>query len=126
MIRKMTTSDLPALQQAIDRDTFHPGEWKVEHFTQPTASVEVIEDSQGPIAFVRFTKSLRISCVWNDETDSHRNGRAILRGIIDAANKARENGFTEIIITTESDKLATFFEKVLKMKKSKCEYILQV
>ncbi len=126
MIRPMAASDIPALQQAIDRDTFHPGEWKVEHFTQPTASVEVIEDSQGPIAFVRFTKSLRISCVWNDETDNHRNGKAILRGILDAIQKARESGFTEIIITTESDKLATFFEKVLKMKKSNCEYTLPV
>lgn len=125
MIRKMDASDIPALQAAIDRDTFHPGEWKVEHFTQPTASVEVIEDSQGPIAFVRFTKSLRISCVWNDETDKHRNGRAILRGILDAANKARESGFTEIIITTESEQLATFFEKVLKMTKSNCEFVLK-
>ncbi len=125
-IRQMDVADIPALQQAIERDTFHPGEWNVEHFTQPTASVEVIEDSQGPVAFVRFTKSLRISCVWNDETDNHRNGRAVLQGILDAVKKARDSGFTEIIITTESDKLATFFEKVLKMKKSKCEYILQV
>lgn len=134
-IRPFDKTDIPALQAAINRDTFHPGEWTVKHFyDDPEDSdalkipkeVTTMSDSKGPIAFVRYTKSLRISCVWNDETDNHRNGRAVLNGIFDAIKKARASGFTEIIITTESEKLATFFEKMLKMKRSKDEFLLQV
>ena len=134
-IRPFSETDIPALQSAIDRDTFHPGEWSVKHFyddpKDPDAlkipkEVTTISDSKGPIAFVRYTKSLRISCMWNDETDNHRNGRAVLNGILDAVNKARANGYTEIIIATESEKLATFFERILKMKRSRDEFLLQV
>lgn len=134
-IRPFDKTDIPALQAAIDRDTFHPGEWSVKHFyddpNDPDAlkipkEVTTMSDSKGPIAFVRYTKSLRISCVWNDETDNHRNGRAVLNGLFDAVQKARASGFTEIIITTESEKLATFFEKIMKMKRSKDEFLLQV
>jgi len=133
-IRPFETSDLPALGEAISRDRHIPS-WSVKHFyddpNDPDAlkipkEVTTMSDSKGPIAFVRYTKSLRISCVWNDETDNHRNGRAVLNGILDAVNKARASGFTEIIINTESEKLATFFEKVLKMKRSKDEFLLQV
>lgn len=134
-IRPFDKTDIPALKAAIDRDTFHSGEWGVKHFyddlTDPDAlkipkEVTTMSDQHGPIAFVRYTKSLRISCVWNDETDNHRNGRAIINGILDAITKARMSGFTEIIITTESEKLATFFEKILKMKRSRDEFLLQV
>ena len=123
-IRKLEDTDIPALQKAIDADTFHPGEWKVNHFTSTTTNV--IEDSHGPIAFVRYTKTLRISCVWSDGADTSRNARAIIQGINDAVQKARASGFTEIIITTTHDKLAAFFEKILGMTKSGDEYILAV
>lgn len=134
-IRPFSETDIPALQAAIDRDTFHPGEWNVKHFYDDPADPEALKipkevatmsDSKGPIAFVRYTKSLRISCMWNDETDNHRNGRAVLNGILDAIKKARASGFTEIIINTESEKLATFFERILKMKRSRDEFLLQV
>ncbi len=134
-IRPFEKTDIPALQAAIDRDTFHPGEWSVKHFyndpNDPDAlkipkEVATMSDSRGPIAFVRYTKSLRISCVWNDETDNHRNGRAVLIGILDAVNKARASGFTEIIIRSDSDKLSTFLTKVLRMDKQGNQHYLQV
>lgn len=134
-IRPFTVADIPALQTAIDKDTFHPGEWSVRHFYDDPADkdalnipkeVSVISDQHGPIAFVRYTKSLRISCVWNDATDVHRNGRAIVNGILDAVKRARASGFTELIITTESDKLADFFKKILKMENTGKEFLLQV
>jgi hypothetical protein len=134
--RAMTEQDIPALQVAIDRDTFHPGSWAVEDFIfDPSSEDErkrvpkictVIEDSKGPITFVRFTKTLRVCCVWNDGTDNHRNARAIIFGIQSAVQQARENGFTEIIIQTDHDKLATFLTEVMKMTKSGNEYLLAV
>jgi hypothetical protein len=129
-IRNLTEDDIPALQKAIEVDTFHPGEWKVEDFLsspdKPPVATNVIEDQNGPIAFVRYTKTLRISCVWNDGADVSRNARAIIQGIHDAVLKARASGFSEIIITTSHSKLATFFERVMKMTKSGDEYLLAV
>jgi hypothetical protein len=127
--RAMTEQDYPAVQAAIDRDSLHPGNWEIGDFIH-TAEVPkvstVIEDPQGPIAFVRFTKTLRIGCVWNDSTDNHRNARAVIFGIHDAVAMARANGFTEIIIQTSHTKLATFLTEVLKMKQSGSEFLLAV
>lgn len=127
--RAMTPQDFPALQAAIERDTFHPGAWKAEDFESSAESpkfCQVIEDQYGPITFVRFTKTLRIGCVWNDGTDNHRNARAIIFGIRNAIDLARANGFTEIVIQTDHDKLATFLTQVMKMTKSGNEYLLAV
>lgn len=129
-VREFNEADIPALEAAIAKDTFHPGEWKVKHFVpelgDAPVNVSVIEDSQGPITFVRYTKTLRISCTWSDENDVRRNAKAIIFGIRDAALKAQASGFTELIITTESEKLATFFEKVIGMTKRSNEYVLPV
>ncbi len=126
-IRSFTKDDLIQLQQAINRDKFHPGLWTVEHFSDKSPKeVEVISDQTGPIAFVRFTKTLRISCVWNDAEDNHRNARAIIHGIRDAVIRARDSGFTEIIITAESDELKIFLSNVLKMNPQTNEFVLQV
>jgi hypothetical protein len=134
--RAMEERDQPALQAAIDRDTFHPGTWSVDDFIfEPESNYEkkrvpkictVIEDQHGPITFVRFTKTLRVCCVWNDGTDNHRNARAIIFGIREAVTQAQANGFTEIIIQTDHDKLATFLTEVMKMTKSGNEYLLAV
>ncbi len=128
-IRKLEERDIPDLQRAIDNDTFHPGEWKINHFLSTPGNpvtTNVISDEAGPIAFVRYTKSLRISCVWDDAADTSRNARAIIQGIRDAVEKARASGFSEIIITTTHPKLAAFFERILKMTKSDGEFLLAV
>jgi hypothetical protein len=125
----MTDQDYPALQTAIDRDTFHPGEWKVDDFIHTPESPKVctvIEDSKGPITYVRFTKTLRICCIWNDAEDNHRNARAVIFGIQDAVQMARANGFSEIIIQSSHNKLATFLTKVIGMKQSGSEFLLTV
>ena len=127
--RAMTEQDYPALRAATSASTLHQGEWKVEDFIH-TAEVPkvctVVEDSKGPIAFARFTKTLRICCVWMDEQDIHRNARAIIFGVHDAVKIARANGFTEIIVQTSHKKLATFLTEVLKMKQSGSEFLLAV
>jgi hypothetical protein len=134
--RALTAQDHAALQAAIDRDTFHLGTWTLNDFIHDPSSdnerervpkiCTVIEDSKGPITYVRFTKTLRICCVWADGTDNHRNARAIIFGIRDAVVTARDNGFTEIIIQTDHDKLATFLTDVMKMTKCGNEYLLAV
>lgn len=124
-IRAFTDADIPALKQAIDADQFHPGEWQVEHFTPPMLT-NVVEDQNGPIVFVRYTKTLRISCIWCDGADISRNARAIIQGLNDAVQKARASGFTEIIATTTHERLAVFLERVMKMTKCGDEYVLAI
>lgn len=134
-LRPFLEADIPELQAAIERDTFHPGQWSVGHFYNQTpdetkyqapVSSHVIQDDKGPIAFVRFTKTLRISVVWNDGMDNTRNARAVILGIREAVQLARSSGFSEIIITTSHPRLAMFLDKVIKMTKSGDEFLLEV
>jgi hypothetical protein len=132
----MTEQDHPALQTAIESNTFHPGEWQVKDFIFDPKSEDakerqpkictVVEDAQGPIVFVRFTKALRICTVWADGDDVHRNARAIIFGLKNAVDTARANGFTEVIVTTQHEKLATFLTDVMGMTKSGDEYVLAI
>ncbi len=95
-LREFDQADIPALEAAIAKDTYHPGEWKVRHFVPEPGDapvmVSVIEDSQGPITFVRYTKTLRISCVWNDAADTSSNARAIIEKVMKMTKKASEFG----------------------------------
>lgn len=110
-IRPMTNDDLPALQTAIDKDTFHPGEWKTAHFTDPQAMPEVIEDKKGPAVFVRFTKTLRISCVWAEPENMGRNARSVIAGLRHAIEEGIKSGYKELVITTAHPPLAEFLKK---------------
>ena len=134
-IRDLQDTDLPALQTAIDSATNHRGEWTVKHFLppdpeakeyQPAVESEVIENSKGPVSFVRYTKSLRISCVWADESSMTNNAKAVILGIQNAVQKARASGFSEVIINTEHPKLADFLEKVMKMTRRSSDFLLAV
>lgn len=122
-VRPIKEEDKPNLQAAIDNSKFHPGEWQVDHFFNGGYSV-VAEDQLGPILFVKYTKVLRISIVWNDEQDKSRNAKALIVGLKDTVEKARANGYTELIFTTNVPELAKFCEQVLGYRKSGDEYIL--
>lgn len=115
--RPFESSDVPALQIAIDADTFHPGEWEIEYFTHPSVYAEVIEDSKGPVVYTLFTREskeqLRISCVWVDGADISRNARAVIFGVKDAVVKARSSKYTEILIESGYPPLRTFLERAL-------------
>lgn len=123
-IKPIEEKDADDLIQAINQDTFHPGEWKVTDFYDGTGFCETVRDENGPIVFVKFTKSLRISVVWADSENHHRNAQAIVLGIKDAVEKARGQGYTEIIIQTNVPKLANFLTRVIGMRKSGDEFLL--
>lgn len=133
MIRMRTflDSDIPVLRLAIAADTFHQGEWAVEHFTinHPRVYSTVIEDDKGPIAFVVFTienDQLRLACVWNDATDSSRNARSIVFGVREAVDIARACRLKGLIIASKYPPLGAFLERILKMTKVGDEYVLAV
>jgi hypothetical protein len=115
--RSIMSDDLPVLQAAIDDDKFHPGQWKVEDFR---GFSELFEDGNGIIVFVLYTPEayarLRISTMWVDPDDTHRNGKTIIFLVMSAAERAAKSGFKELIFTTTHDKLANFCIQALKFR----------
>jgi hypothetical protein len=124
-IRPIEESDAQRLQAAIDSSKFHPGEWQTSDFIgNKNVTSIVAEDASGPILFVRYTKSLRVCIVWNDEKDKGRNAKALIIGLMKTVEQARADGFTELIFTTDVPELANFCTKVLGYQKCGDEYIL--
>jgi hypothetical protein len=116
-LRAFEPRDIPALQVALATDTFHPGVWKVEHFTHPTVCSEIVEDSAGIAIFALYEResaeTLRLSCVWADGNDSKRNAKAIIFGIHSLVQKARAAQYKEIVTESEHAPLRAFLSKVL-------------
>jgi len=114
-LRPIYTTDISALQQAIDADIFHPkGTWQVEHFR---GFAELFEDAHGTIVFTRYEpeapQRLRIMTVWTAPNDKHRNARAIVFLVKAVASRAAGAGFKELIFMTKHPPLAHFCSKVL-------------
>lgn len=124
-IRPLLVEDLDDIETASNADQVHPGLWTKEHFTRANTQSEVIEDSRGPVSYVLFTKSLRISCVWHDYETPSRNAKAVLLGLQDAVEKAKASGFTEILIESEHWPLRLFLRKVGFVSKGR-DLVLQL
>jgi hypothetical protein len=108
--RLIEADDLSTLQKSLARDESHKGT-APEFFTEPGTICKVYEDEQGPICFVRGTKALRLDIQYVDNSDGKRNMKAMLAGFETLADKARENGFMEIVFNTNSPMLAQFCKK---------------
>jgi len=108
-MRPMASSDLDAVISACERSE---GNWTADAFQEDPERPKycaVIETSEGqPIIFVRFQKSLRIACVWNDATDRARNVQAVKVGLREAVLLAKTNGFTEILVLATNTNLRNF------------------
>lgn len=98
------------LTASIEADEHHKGT-PASFFTEPGAVCKVYEDERGPICFVRGSKALRLIVQFKDNNDIKRNLKAIVAGIPDIADKARQNGFTEIVFDTANPALASFCKK---------------
>jgi hypothetical protein len=106
--RPLQPEDTETLQKALDQNEFHPGQ-KTEYYTN-VGVTDVYEDSQGPIGFLRYTKTLRLCTVWVDNNDRQRNGASVIQAIKDAVEKAKANGYSDILFSTNSAKLKAFSE----------------
>lgn len=129
--RPLVESDFPALQAAIDADTFHPGQWEVSDFQGEGIFSETFEDENGPIVFVQYSADsdtrLRICTMWTDSQNLKRNAPTIVYGITAAVERARAVGFDELIFSTDHSRLAKFMTTVVGFKHLYGnEYILPV
>lgn len=110
--RWLALEDYSLLELSLSRDEHHK-DTKPEFFSQLGTVCKVYEDEQGPICFVRGARALRLDIQYVDNNDRRRNMAAMLGGFGELANKARENGFTEIIFQSNNPMLKAFCKKRL-------------
>ena len=105
--RPLEEKDIPMLEKALDQDTYeHCQPWE---YTMEGAYSVVYEDEQGPIGVLRYTKTLRLVCVWCDNADKRRNAASAVQAVKDAVAQAKANGYTDVTCATESPLLKKFF-----------------
>lgn len=105
--RFIELQDLNLLQLSLADDIYHHGT-TVDFFTAPGSVCKVYEDEEGPIMFVRGAKALRVDIQYMDNTDVRRNMKCMLAGFPPLVEKAKENGFTEIIFNSDHQLLREF------------------
>lgn len=103
---------MPTLTLSLAADESHKGT-KPEFFTEIGSVCNVYEDEQGQVFFVRGAKALRLDIQYVSNGDAKRNMAGMLEGFPGLVEKARANGFTEIIFQTNNDFLKKFCEKRL-------------
>jgi hypothetical protein len=105
--RFLEPRDLALLELSLSRDEHHKGT-TVDFFTQYGTVCKTYSDEQGPILFARASKALRIDLHYVDNADTKRNMKAMLGGFDELAKRAKENGFLEIVITSNVEMLRKF------------------
>jgi hypothetical protein len=110
--RLLYADDIPYLEVSLLKDEAHH-ETPVSFFTQEGAMTRVHEDEKGPIAFSRAVKSLRIDVHFCYNDDEKRNAAALIEGLNKLAPIAKSSGYSEIVFTTNVEKLAYFGRDVL-------------
>lgn len=108
--RFLKESDLTLLEFSLAKDEHHQGT-PPEFFVQPGTLTKVYEDEKGPVLFVRGAKALRLDIQYVDNNDTERNKAAMLAGFDSLADKAKANGFTEVIFNTNSRALKIFCKR---------------
>ena len=122
--RPLEQKDLPMLKQALDQDTFEHCD--PEQYTMDHAYSVVYEDGKGPIGVLRYTKTLRLVCVFCDNDDKERNAAGAIQAVVDAVAQAKANGFTDVICETESTSLKNFYVRHLGFKEAGNTLVLHV
>jgi hypothetical protein len=123
--RLMEEADESMLGLSLDADVHHK-RTPVAFFKQDGSITKVYEDKQGPICFARVTKSLRLDIHFLDNGDERRNASVLFQGIKPLVENARANGFTEIVFTTNVEKLKDFCVKVFKFEVVPDTYVLRL
>ena len=120
--RWIEPQDVPLLELCLERDPHHVGT-KVEFFFRPGTVTKVYEDEEGPVLFLRGEgielkegKILRVDVQYVDNEANERNRMAMLDGFPSLAEKAKANGFTQILFFTNVRALSIFCKRELGFK----------
>lgn len=113
--RWITPEDYTTLELSLAGDSYHT-HTAPEFFYASGSFCKVYEDSEGPILFLRGTKSLRIDIQFLDNGNLERNGNALKEGFLPFVEGCKKAGFTELVFNTDSPLLRRFCKNVLKFE----------
>lgn len=116
--RVMFVEDKAKLQEAMDKNTWHPGQ-KAESYM--VNGVTFVYGDEKPVTFLNYEKILRVRVQWTDEQDREQNRAALIQMIEDAVHLARANDYGEIIFQTDNPALGRA-AKNLGFEESRGEY----
>jgi hypothetical protein len=120
--RWIEPQDVALLELCLERDPHHLGT-KVEFFFRPGTITKVYEDDNGQVLFLRGEgielpegKVLRIDVQYVDNEANERNRMAMLDGFPSLVEKAKRNGFNQILFFTNVRALSVFCKRELGFK----------
>ena len=108
--RRIEETDRASVEQALARDTFHPGV-TADVFWEPGTLTNVYEYDKKPILLVRVYKCLHIDLMCYDNSDVVRNKAVLEAGWEKLVTSAKESGFKEIITSVNGKALFRFLTK---------------
>src|ERR1700679_1136998 len=88
--------DYHLLGLSLSQDKYHT-ETTPEFFTEPGTMCKVYEDESGPVLFVKGSPVLRLDIQFVSNDDGRRNIKVMREGLPPLAQRARENGYKEIV-----------------------------
>lgn len=113
--RLLEQADYPLLAESLARDQYHTAT-KPEFFFQPGTSCKVYEVDGKPVMFVRGAKALRLDIQFVDNEDDEHNRQVMLEQFAQFAERAKANGFTELVFNSESPALKAFCRRYFKFR----------
>lgn len=96
--RPMVVEDREALQEAMDRNRWHPGQQAESYMVNGVTFVY----GEPPATFLNYEKILRVRVQWCESDDRGRNQEALIQMVEDAVKLAKDNGYGEIIFQTSN------------------------
>lgn len=110
--RPIDPTDKELLHASLTDDRYHTTT-TTDFFYAPGSVCNVYEDEQGPVLFCRGSKALRLDIQFVNNRDFRRNRDVLINGFPNMMEKARANGFTEIIFCSNSPLLVRFCKHTL-------------
>lgn len=104
--RYLEANDLDLLELSLATDEYHSNT-NPEFFTEEGTACKVYEDDKGLICFVKGSPVLRLDIQWLNNSD-RRNVKVMLECFPELAQRAKENGFKEIVFNSGVDLLRKF------------------
>ena len=110
--RLLEEKDEAILTDSLSKDSFHKNT-TFDFFLEQGTISNVYELNDKPVLVVRACKSLRLDIQYLDNNDFRSNMKVMLEGFPELVEKARENGFKEIVFVTTNPVLKKFCTKYL-------------
>ena len=110
LIRPIAEADRPLIESWIRAEPDHANN-TFEFYGQPGAKTVIYEDEEGPVVAVRYSSALRIDMEFANIANRERI-RAVMTGEIPGVfQQAKQQGFSEIVFTSVSQKLIGFLRE---------------